>query len=424
MAQRRQYTCLVALVVSSILCGFAPHAQAQTWNVVWTANFSGPAGSYPSGGDWNWDVGGGGWGNAELEYYCAPGSNTAPCSTSRPNIYLDGNNNLVIRASNNGGTWTSGRMNTASKHAIQYGRFEANISLPSGAGIWPAFWMLGSNIGSVGWPACGEIDIMESVPSLGNQRTQASLHGANGYNTGNQVTLSSPINNFHLYGVNWWQQNIQFYVDDYTRPYASLTPSSSGGTWEFDNGTQFMILNLAIGGNWPGPPNSGTPNPAYMLVNNLRVLQYSSSGGGGGGGTTTPGTIVNKNSGKCVDAAAAATANGTHVQQYTCNGTNAQVWSRIATDSGYVRIGNANNTNQVIDINGPSTADGALAQLWAYGGGTNQQWLAVSEGSGYYHLVVRNSGKCLDVPSASTADGVQLQQWTCNGTAAQSFKLN
>ncbi len=420
MTHRLPYTIFAALVVVSLLTGFTAQVQAQTWNVVWTANFSGPAGSFPSSGDWNWDVGGGGWGNNELEVYCAPGSNSSPCSTSRPNIFLDGNNNLIIRAYNSGGTWTSGRMNTAGKHAIQYGRFEANISLPSGAGIWPAFWMLGSNIGSVGWPACGEIDIMESVPSLGNQRTQASLHGANGFNTGNQVTLSSTVNNFHLYGVNWWQQNIQFYVDDYTKPYASLTPSSSGGTWEFDNGTQFVILNLAIGGNWPGPPNSGTPNPATMVVNNLRVLQYVNNPPP----PNTGGTIVNKNSGKCVDARAAGTANGTVVQQYTCNGTNAQVWSRIATDSGYVRIGTANNTNQVIDINGPSTANGALAQLWAYGGGGNQQWMAVAEGNGYYHLVARNSGLCLDVPAASTADSVQLQQYTCNGTGAQSFKLN
>jgi endoglucanase len=135
--------------------------------------------------------------------------------------------------------------------------------------------------------------------------------------------------------------------------------------------------------------------------------------------------VVSKNSGKCVDAAAAGTANGTLVQQYTCNGTNAQAWQLTATDSGYYKILTAANTAQGWDVTGGATAtgDGAKIQLWANSGGTNQQWLPVSEGSGYYHLVARHSGKCLDVPSASTADGVPLQQWACNGSAAQSFQL-
>ncbi|MGI5242675.1 beta-1,3-glucanase family protein [Dactylosporangium sp. CA-139066] len=146
-------------------------------------------------------------------------------------------------------------------------------------------------------------------------------------------------------------------------------------------------------------------------------------GAGGGGTPATWTSIINKNSGKCVDARSSGTANGTAIQQYTCNATFAQQFQQQGTDSGYVRINNRNNAAQVLDVNGVSTADGALVQLWAYGGGANQQWLAVSEGGGYYHFVSRNSGKCLDVPSASTADSVQLQQWTCNGTGAQSFRL-
>ncbi|MBM9510596.1 RICIN domain-containing protein [Streptomyces sp. KK5PA1] len=134
-------------------------------------------------------------------------------------------------------------------------------------------------------------------------------------------------------------------------------------------------------------------------------------------------TVVNSGSGKCVDARAAATANGTAVQQYTCNGTTAQTWQFTATDSGYYRIGAASAPDQVWDETNVSTADGALTQLWLYGGGANQQWQPVAEASGAYHFVNRNSGKCLDVPSASTADSVQLQQYTCNGTAAQSFTL-
>ncbi|MFC1426689.1 RICIN domain-containing protein [Streptacidiphilus sp. N1-12] len=135
-------------------------------------------------------------------------------------------------------------------------------------------------------------------------------------------------------------------------------------------------------------------------------------------------TVVNSNSGKCVDARAAATANGTAVQQYTCNATAAQNWVFTATSGGYFQVGSAPSPAQVWDVTNVSTADSAPIQLWAYGGGNNQQWLPVAESTGTYHFVNRNSGKCLDVPAASTADSTQLQQYTCNGTAAQSFTLN
>ncbi|MFJ9211204.1 RICIN domain-containing protein [Streptomyces sp. NPDC102264] len=134
-------------------------------------------------------------------------------------------------------------------------------------------------------------------------------------------------------------------------------------------------------------------------------------------------TISNKGNGKCVDARAAATGNGTAVQQYACNGSLAQNWSLTATSAGYVRAGNRNADSQVWDVTDVSAADAATIQLWTYSGGNNQQWQPVEEADGAYHFVNRNSGKCLDVPSASTADSVQLQQYTCNGSAAQSFRV-
>ncbi|MBG0857090.1 RICIN domain-containing protein [Streptomyces spinoverrucosus] len=134
-------------------------------------------------------------------------------------------------------------------------------------------------------------------------------------------------------------------------------------------------------------------------------------------------TVMNAASGRCLDAYAAGTANGTVVQQYKCNGTAAQQWSFSTTSDGYVRINNRNNTNQVVDVSDVSTADNAPVHLWAYGGGANQQWLPVHEGGGAYHFVNRNSGKCLDDPGASTADGVQFVQYTCNGSAAQRFQV-
>ncbi len=135
-------------------------------------------------------------------------------------------------------------------------------------------------------------------------------------------------------------------------------------------------------------------------------------------------TVVNKGSGKCVDAAAAGTADGTAVQQYTCNGTSAQQWKFQATSGGDYQVDNFNNTAEAWDVTDVSTADSAPIQLWSYSNGANQQWQPVQESGGTYHFVNLNSGKCLDVPGASTADGARLEQFTCNGSAAQSFSLD
>ncbi len=134
-------------------------------------------------------------------------------------------------------------------------------------------------------------------------------------------------------------------------------------------------------------------------------------------------TVVNQTSGKCVDARAAATANGTAIQQYTCNSSTAQQWQFQPTSGGFSRINARDNSAQVLDVANVSTADGGLIHLWTYGGGNNQQWQAVEQAGGSYRFVSRLSGKCLDVPSASTADSVQLQQYTCNGSGAQTFSL-
>ncbi|HVV19490.1 MAG TPA: RICIN domain-containing protein [Pseudonocardiaceae bacterium] len=154
---------------------------------------------------------------------------------------------------------------------------------------------------------------------------------------------------------------------------------------------------------------------------------------GGGAATNAPAdpispstwfTIVDKD-GKCVDARAAATGNGTAIQQYTCNGTNAQEFQLQNVGGPYLKIVNRNDATKGLDVTNVSTADGAPIQLWSYVGGANQQWQAVPDGGGYYHLVNRNSNstKCLTVPGSSTADSVQLVQQSCTGIAAQSFHL-
>jgi len=265
---------------SAVASGTYTIAGGQTWTLVWSDEFTGPAGSAPDATKWNYDTGGGGWGNGELEFYCSPTSGT-PCNPGNPNISLDGNGNLVIKAINNGGTWTSGRMKTAGKFQVQYGRIEARIRFATGAGVWPAFWMLGTNIGTVGWPTCGEQDIMEWVPKYTPTTTSSHIHGP-GYSGGAAIGTDftfpngGMVNdaNYHTYGVVWAANKLQYYRDDWTKPFLTITPANipAGTQWVYNHPFS-ILLNLAIGGGFPGAPNASTPNPVVMLVDYVRVYQ-------------------------------------------------------------------------------------------------------------------------------------------------------
>ncbi|MBP2325851.1 hypothetical protein JOF56_006236 [Kibdelosporangium banguiense] len=181
----------------------------------------------------------------------------------------------------------------------------------------------------------------------------------------------------------------------------------------------------AVNGSGQGTSSTfASPSQNDFIVDTLLWL--------GGGTIPPPGpippnqwfSVINKGTSKCVDARSAATADGTAIQQYTCNGSNAQQYQFQSTSGGFLRINNRNNPAQVIDVANVSAADNAVLQLWAYGGGNNQQWQAVTEDGGYFRFVSRHSAKCLTVPGGSTADSVQLVQLACNGSAAQSFRLN
>jgi beta-glucanase (GH16 family) len=264
---------------------FVPFAAAQNWTLIWSDEFNGAAGSAPDSSNWKFETGNNnGWGNGELEYYCPPGNNTPPCSASNPNILLDGNGNLVIQAvKTQSGTWTSGRMKTEGLREFQYGRIEAKMKLPVGAGLWPAFWMLGSNIGTVNWPTCGEQDIMEWVPQYTPTTTSSTIHGP-GYSGGNGIgkkfifPAGGRVDDagFHTYGVIWSQDKMQFYRDDYTQPFFTVTSADipAGKQWVY-NHPFFILLNLAVGGGFPGPPDGSTPSPALALVDYVRVYQQS-----------------------------------------------------------------------------------------------------------------------------------------------------
>lgn len=257
--------------------------HAQTWTQIWADEFnSNTAGTTPDAAKWAYDTGGGGWGNAELETYCAPGSNTAPCNASQPNAYQDGQGNLVIQARRNtSGNWTSTRLKTQGKFEFQYGRAEARMKLVVGNGLWPAFWMLGSNITSVGWPQCGETDIMEWVQSYGPSTTSVASHGSGysgGGNIGARYTLPNgrvDDGNYHVYGVTWSENKVEYYRETPDNVILTVTPSSlpAGGQWVF-NHPFFLILNQAIGsGGFPGATDGTTPATSNVLVDYVRVYQ-------------------------------------------------------------------------------------------------------------------------------------------------------
>jgi beta-glucanase (GH16 family) len=294
---------LARRTLAVILCwlAFALGASAQTWKLVWSDEFNGPAHSSIDPNNWQYDSGILNVNN-EVEYYCAPLSSTAPCNAHTPNAYIDGQGHLVIQAfritsstAPNGGSWTSARLKTANRQTFHYGRIESSMSLPVGPALWPAFWALGTNIDSVGWPMSGEIDYMENVPAsghLGPRAIRSTIHGGNsdsscycgGNGLGKDYRFSAgdrkgpTVTTFHTYGGIWSTNMLQFYVDDPANIFFVITASDvpSGLNWDH-NHPFFLLLNLAVGGtdSWPGPPDSSTPSPAVMAVDYVRAYTPS-----------------------------------------------------------------------------------------------------------------------------------------------------
>jgi len=256
----------------------AASAPAQTaWQLVWSDEFNGAAGAAPDPTNWNYDLGGGGWGNGEAETY----------TNSPNNVFQDGNGNLVIRAiRDSSGNFTSARLQTGAPGAStqttdlswQYGLIEARIKLPFGQGVWPALWMLGEDIGTVSWPQCGELDIMENFGTFNNNASvnNGTAHGP-GYSGANGIGASITLpfgetvyDDFHVYTIEWSQNSIQWFVDGAL--YHTVTPASipAGDQWVY-NAPFFLLLNLAIGG-----PSTflGTPDPTAPFPNQDLVVDY------------------------------------------------------------------------------------------------------------------------------------------------------
>jgi beta-glucanase (GH16 family) len=236
------------------------------YELIWADEFEGPAGQLPDSSRWVFDIGTD-WGNLQLEW-----------DTDHPeNVSLDGQGNLAITAREEsfaGQDYTSGRIKTKGLFERRYGRFEARIKLPVGQGIWPAFWMLGNDIDQVGWPTCGEIDIMEYLGH--DPRTiYGTIHGPGHFGNGaigSSHTISQGGYNlgFHEFVVDWDEDSITWYVDGFDFHHVSRPDLPAGATWVYDH-PFFILLNVAVGGRWPGSPDETTVFPQTMLVDYVRV---------------------------------------------------------------------------------------------------------------------------------------------------------
>ena len=257
---------VAVLIALSAGLGFDGHGSGPAWTVAWRDEFEGDAGTRPDPTRWTYDLGASGWGNAELQEYTDAASNAA----------LDGRGNLAIVARYDSGRYTSARLKTQDRYTQRYGRIEARIRLPQGRGIWPAYWMLGADIDEVGWPMSGEIDVMENVghePSV----IHGSVHGpgsSGAYNLTAARSLRQGAwhEGFHVFAAEWAPGSVAFSVDG--AEYARFRPADlpAGGQWVFDH-PFFLLLNIAIGGNWPGDPDGSTRFPQTMLVDYVRLYQ-------------------------------------------------------------------------------------------------------------------------------------------------------
>jgi len=246
-----------------------PSPPSGGWQLVWSDEFDGAAGTPPDRGKWTYDLGGHGWGNGQLEF------NTDQLA----NAHHDGAGSLLITALRqryHSNEYTSARLHTAGHLDQAYGRFEARIKLPAGQGIWPAFWLLGSNFPSAGWPGCGELDIMEargSEPAINH----GSAHGP-GYSGGNPRTAQYRLgggrtfhDDFHVFSLEWSPGEVHWFVDGNHYHAITAATMAPGHAWVFDH-AMFVILDVAVGGQFVGKVDDSVL-PQSMYIDYVRVYQ-------------------------------------------------------------------------------------------------------------------------------------------------------
>ncbi|GAA0894773.1 hypothetical protein GCM10009122_44540 [Fulvivirga kasyanovii] len=382
------------LVIAGLLLGHL--GLAQNWQLVWQDEFTNGISS-----DWVFEIGNGssGWGNNELQYY------------RRENATVQ-NGQLVITAKreNFGGfNYTSARMKTQGRKSFRYGKIEARIAIPSSLGLWPAFWMLGNNITSVGWPACGEIDIMEHV------NTSPDVHGTIHWqdHNGNYASYgghtATNVTNYHVYSIEWNENSIKWFVDGQQYHIVDIS-NGVNGTSEFHN-EYFILLNMAVGGNWPGFNVDNNALPASMYVDYVRVYQ-----GGGSNNFSVFREAEQYSSMSGVQTEATSDAGGGQNVGWIDTGDWMAYNSINIPSSGYYtveyRVASVNGGQLSLDLNGGATVLGSRG-IPATGGWQN--WTTVS------HSVYINAGT-YNFGIYAQSGGWNINWWRITSQASASAR--
>ncbi len=255
----------------TVLPTATPTTQNSPWKPVWSDEFDGPSGTDPDPSKWTPAIGGEGWGNQQLDY-----------DTNNQNVYQDGQGNLVIEArkGNPAGyqcwygpcQYTSAQITTKGHFSFTYGRLEASIKIPYGQGIWSAFWLLGDNCATVGWPICGEIDVMENVSSQPNI-IYGTVHGPSYFSGIYRLQHGKFADGFQVYALQWDPSHLQFFVDGINYATFNRVSLPKPQDWVY-NHPFHIILNLPVGGTWPGSPNFTTVFPQKMYISYVRVYAH------------------------------------------------------------------------------------------------------------------------------------------------------
>ncbi len=398
---------LFTTIVIMMSVYLAKTVNAQ-WTLVWQDEFENSISD-----SWTFEEGMGdsGWGNNELQYY-----------TSDNASIVDGMLQIQARAESYGGaSYTSSRLKTQGIKSFKYGKIEARISMPSFSGVWPAFWMLGENITSVGWPACGEIDIMEHI------NTENTVYGTcHWYDTAYASysgNTSVDVTNFHVYSIEWDEEYIRWFVDD-TQFHEIYIADGVNGTSEFHN-EFFILLNMAIGGDWPGFTIDESAMPANMYVDYVRVYEASDSDSSDETGVSgLAGTyyIQNKKSGMVMDVYWGGTDDGVNILQYINGGTTNQQFTLAEVSTGIYTITNV-NSGKVVDVASASTENNANVQQWTSNGTDCQHFKAISTGDGYYKFKAMHSDKIIEVVNGSTEANANISQFTDNDQICGQWTL-
>ncbi|HEY3412095.1 MAG TPA: family 16 glycosylhydrolase [Armatimonadota bacterium] len=387
----------------ALLAGMAVAAPPAGYTLSWAEEFNGAVGSKPDATRWNYDLGGGGWGNSELETYVSDATHAQIVDDPA----AGDSRALQIQATKDAqGNYTSARLLTKGKVSAQYGYIEGRIKIPYGQGVWPAFWMLGTDIGTVGWPSCGEIDIMENI---GNERStvHGTIHGP-GYSGGSSLGAPYTLPNglqfkdaYHTFAVWWRPDAITWDVDGITYETRTKAAIPSGATWAF-NKPFFLLLNLAIGGQWPGYPDATTVFPQNLRVDYIRVYTHNPPFGH----TVTLKSLANN---KFVSAGAGGTSS--LIASQTSAGTSEQ-FQVIDAGGGSVALKSLANGKYVTAPNAGASA--LIANMPTVG--TSEQFLWVEAGSSIIALEALVNSRYV------TAENAGASPLIANRTAASTWE--